>query len=287
MNNKLRKSSKIVLLIISFSLFSCVVHQPTPPPPEQLKVDLGRIGIVSACFQPEVRFQKPPTKGDAAWQGAKEWVAGSIAGGFGTLNPLGAILGVILAPVAAGVGGIVGSVKGVTSEEMEKIKEQEGVLNGYVATLNFQQIMRDCFLSVAREQTQYPFVPLEVQGPGVLLELLTYDSLSSEDIDTVLEIGVRYCELSGEEGAHPPLHLVMSVGTRYIRLKDGQVLYSPNPKYRGVDFRQFSDWAANSAQLFKEEVDRGFQFLAEEIVKRVFALQEPHNSQPSDVMKTE
>jgi len=285
MNNRLRRSSKIALPIISFLLFSCVVHQPQPPPPEQL--DLGRVGIVSACFRPEVTFQKPLSKGDAALKGAGEWFAGSIEGVSSPTSGYDAFVGIIMAPVAAIVGSIVGAAKGATSEEMEEIKELEGVLNGYVATLDFQQAMRDRFFSVAREQTQYPFVPLEVQGPGVLDEELTYDSLSSEDIDTVLEIGVRYCELSGDEGAHAPLHLAMAVRERVIRLRDGKVLYSLNSIYEGVDFRQFSDWAANNAQLFREEVDRGFQYLAEGIVKTVSALQEPLNSEPSDVMKTE
>jgi hypothetical protein len=258
-----------------------------PLPPEQLKVDLGRIGVVSPCFRPEVRLQKPLSKGDAASKGVGEWVGGTIMWGAGLGGVFGAILGVILAPATAVVGSIAGSAKGVTSEEMEEIKELEGVLNGYIATLDFQQTMRDRLLSVAREQTQYPFVPLEVEDPHLLDEKFTYDPFSYEDIDTVLEIRVRYCDLSGDQGAHPPLHLVMFVGSRLIRLKDGKVLYRADSIYEGVDFRQFSDWAANNAQLFKEEVDRGFQYLAEKIVKTVSALQEPLNSEPSDVMKTE
>ena len=36
----------------------------------KVRADLGKIGIISASFQPEVRFQKPMTKGKASLHGA-------------------------------------------------------------------------------------------------------------------------------------------------------------------------------------------------------------------------
>jgi len=90
------------------------------------------IGVVSASFQPEVRFQKPMTKGDAALYGAgagATFVAWSGSGctGIGCAGVLALI------PVGAAIGGIVGAVKGVPSS---RIKESEDALNSYLATVD-------------------------------------------------------------------------------------------------------------------------------------------------------
>jgi hypothetical protein len=290
MENKMTKFVRVILLFASLLVLSCATLQKKEPAiiypqNDEFRTSLGTIGVVSACFRPEFKLQKPITKGAAALQYGLEAAVGTIKVGaeFGPMG--GPFVIVFIAPVAAVIGGIVGAIEG---ESSGRLKEPEEVLKGYLATVNFQETMRERFLSVAREQTQYPFFPLEVQGPNTLDEKVTYDSLLSKDIDTVLEIGVRKCDLSGDQGhIDPTLRLVMAVGTRLIRIKDGKVLYSRNFTYESVYFNQFSGWAANNAQPLREEIDLGFQFLAKKIMEAVFALQEPLNSQPSDVMKFE
>ncbi len=229
----------------------------------KVRADLGRIGIISASFQPEVRFQKPMTKGKASLHGAGAGVdfvfsSGSCCCGEGCA----AILALV--PVAAAVGSIVGAIDGVPSQ---KIRETEDTLNDYLAAVNFQVTMREHFLKAAREQTRYPFLLLEVQGPTFLDEEVTYGSLSNKGIDTILEIGLRKCELSGAKNSiNPDLYFLMAAGIRLIRATDGHVLFNRNFVYELTPYK-FSEWGADNAQPFREELDSGFQYLALEIVK--------------------
>jgi hypothetical protein len=281
MKNKTDKSIKVMLPVVLLLLVSCTTTPKLPPPPpEQLKADLGRIGIVSASFQPEVKFQKPLSKGRAAWHGAGEGAVGVLQVGQGCYG-IGCAGVLALAPVGAVVGSIVGAIKGVPSQ---KIKETEDALNGCLATLNFQETMREHFLkTVAMEQIQYPFVLLEVQGPNVLDEEVTYDSLSDKGIDTILEIGLRKCELWGaKDSINPHLYFLMAAGIRLIRITDGHVLFSRNfvYDYRNVPTK-FSEWGANNAQPFREELDRAFDYLALEIVGAVHMIQTPPDPEPT------
>jgi hypothetical protein len=289
MKNKMNKSMKVILPIILILLFSCATtpKKQAPPPSEEFRANLGTIGVVSACFQPEVGFHKPMTKGAAATRGAGEGALFVLNAGR-YCNGIGCAGVIALLPVGAVVGGIVGAVKGISSP---KIKESQDGLNGYLATVNFQETMRERFLSVAREETQFPFVLLELQGPNALDEEVTYGSLSDKGIDTVLEISVRKCDLRAakylpeggtEKRIDPDLRLLMAVGTRLIRIKDGKVLWCRifTSEYESNLFK-FSEWGANSAQPFRDELDRGFSYLATEIVKALSIIQTPLDPQPS------
>ena len=278
-----------MLPIILILLLSCAAAPKiqSPPPTEEFRANLGTIGVVSGRFQPDVGFQKPMGKGAATLHGAGIGAASVLQAGAGC-NGLGCAGIIALLPVGAAVGGIVGAVKGIPSS---KIKESQDGLNGYLATVNFQETMRDRFLSVAREQTQNAFVLIEGEGPNALDEEVTYGSLSDKGIDTVLEISVRKCSLGSakylpeggtDKRIDPDLRLLMAVGTRLIRIKDGKVLWDHIfiSEYESNLFR-FSEWGANSAQPFKEELDRAFSYLATEIVKVLSMIQIPLDPQPS------
>jgi hypothetical protein len=280
MKNKMNKSIWVMLLIVLSLLLSCATTpKMQPSPPEELRTNLGTIGIVSANFQPEFRFQKPMTRGSAAWHGAGVGAAfvagaGNYCSGIGCAGVLAAI------PIGAAIGSIVGAVMGISKD---KIKETEEALNGYLVTLIFQETMRERFLLAAREETLYPFVLLEVQGPITLDEEVVYDSLSDKGIDTVLEISVRRCGLWGKRGdIDPLLRLRMAVGIRLIRVTDAKVLYSTVFIDEWGEPFKFSDWGANDALLFKEALNHSFQCLAMQIVKELSRIQTPLNPQPSE-----
>ncbi len=284
MKNKMKTSVWVMLAIVLSLLLSCAtIPRPQPPPTEELRADLGRIGIVSASFQPEVRFQKPMSKGKAAAAGAARGAGTVLIAGqscYGT----GCVAVLVLVPVGAAVGSIVGAVKGVPST---KVKETEDILNGYLATVNFQETMRGRLLmTVAKEQTQSPLLLPELQGPNALDEEVTYGPLSDKGIDTILEIGLRKCQLWGEKGSiNPPLHFLMAVGIRLIRTTDGSVLLSRNfvYDYQNIPLK-FCEWGVNNAEPFREELDRAFGYLAMEIVKVLSNIQTSLNPSSSHAM---
>ncbi len=292
MKNKMNRSIRVVLPVVMLFLLSCATTpKMQAPPSEELRTNLGRIGVVFGSFRPEVRFRTPTTKGATAWKGAGKGAA-FVAKGMGSCSgggwaAIGCGLAVLVGiPVGAIIGSIVGSAEGVSPE---KWKETEDALKSYLATVNFQETMRERFLLVAREQTEYPFVLLEVQGPKALDEETTYGSLPRKDVDTILEISVRKCELRGlEDSIDPYLGLLMTVDIRLISIPDGHVIYTCNfVNDNWFTALKFSEWGINNAQPFREELDRAFPYIATEIVKAISRIQAPRNPQPLDVKEIE
>ena len=242
--------------------------------------NLGKIGVVSASFRPRLDFQKPLTRGTAAMVGALSAVGFLATGGAHCVGD--ECLGIlILMPAAGMIGGIVGAFRGVSRGELQR---HEAALNDYADSLDFQKAMAEGLFSGAQEQSRLHLLLLEVQGPNVPGEETTYNSSRFEQVDAILEMGVRECRLRGTPGGiNPPLHLTMTVGTRLIRMKDGTVLCRRDFTYeQGVPRIKFSEWGAKSAQAFSEELDRAFRHLAVEIVTALSDMEMPFDlpSQP-------
>ena len=80
---------------------------------------------------------------------------------------------------------------------------------------------------------------------------------------------MRYVGLVGR-GVNPRLTLLMSVGATLLRPGAGTVLYDHTFEYRSQEGRVFTEWAANHAQVFREEMDRAYSRLAGDIATQLF-----------------
>jgi hypothetical protein len=282
--------SKKIMLLVTILFFSCVAYGQTepvtavqitePPQAEEIKhppslepqrVDSGRIGVVVAGFRPEANFEKPMTKGDGASHGAKTFAGHTVGALVWSLGRSSAALAtaLALAPVAAGVGAVIGGIEGASAD---KIKETEDTLNGYLASLDFQGALRDRLLTAANEQSHSSFVTLNLKGPGTQGEEVAYDMSSYPDIDIILEIGIKSCHLSAgfrkddNKDINPDLNLIVDGHIRFLTAKDGKVLRSAYISYPSHTHHKLVDWGANNVRSLKEEMDRAFQSLAEQII---------------------
>jgi len=266
----------IALLIIQLGYAERIQALPRlpQPPSEELRAHLGTIGVVSVQFVPEVKMLTP----------AKGWLSGAARGAAKTEGQLmevtadgaelGAICCLVLTPFALCGGALGGAVKAPPAAE---IKETQEELNKDVpASLEIQEKMRAQFLQVAREETHYALVLLEDRGPVASDEKPSYKSLVGYGIDTVLEIGVLNFGLKGDyTEINPILTFFMTLRTRLIRIKDGEVVYAAMLRYESAISHPFDVWAANDAQLFKEEFSPCYASLAVKIVEEVFLLYLP------------
>ncbi|MGH7406645.1 MAG: hypothetical protein ACREKF_01360 [Candidatus Methylomirabilales bacterium] len=223
---------------------------------------------MSARFIPEAAFE-PPTggKGTGSAKGAAMGFFGSIGGGIQSGNLLGLALGVALAPVIGLGGAIYGAV---AAESAATVEKAEATLKNAFVTLNIQAAMRDRVLQVARQQTRRSFVPLPDRGPTASAEEVSYRSLASEGIDTILEISIPGLGIPGG-GINPPLRLVVSARARLIRVADDAEIHARTWLFKGRT-RKFADWAVNDAQPLRDELDRAYQGLAEAMVDELFLL---------------
>ncbi len=243
-----------------------------PLPSEEVRANIGTVGVVSARFPPEAQLEAPT---GGKWSGAGK---GAAAGFFGAMQAgaqaggYGGGLAILLSPVFAMGGSIYGAI---AAESAEKVQEAEATLNKVVAVLKIQEAMRDRVLQVARNETRQSFVPLEDRGPTIPNEEVSYSSLTSEGVDTILEISVTKFELPGLPlWPNPPPPLIISVCGRLLKSADGTELYGRPWVYRSGT-RKFVEWAANNAEPLRDEVDRGLQALAEQIVEEIFLVFAP------------
>ena len=288
MKSKTKKLIRVALPIILSLLVSCATTPKMKSPPEEFKANLGTIGVVPVSFQPEVRLDKPMGKGAAvrhyALRGAGYVAAaGNYCTGIGCAGVLAAI------PIGAAIGSIVGLAKGLPSNE---IKEPEKALKSYLDTVNFQETMRERFLTVASNETQSRLIPVGVQGPKTPDEEVTYAFLSESGIDTVFEISVRKCELydwkrelytwEKKRDIDPDLGLRLVAGIKLIRVADGKVIYSEKFVDQWSNSLKFSDWGANDAEPFREGLGHAFQYLAGRMMDRLTGIQAPVDPPPAE-----
>lgn len=288
MKEETRESLKIIVLAVAL-FFSCVAYGQTepatteqatelpraeeikqPPTSQPERIDLGRIGVVFASFKPQACFYgKPRTKGDVASdyakQGAELMLGMAMAGGAAGLG------GLMLTPVAAITGAIFGAVRGVSEGT---IKETEDTLNGRLSSLDLQGAFRDHLVVVSAEQSRHSLVFLDLRGPSARGEIVVYDVPSYPGIDTVLEIAVESCDLTGGPGVNPDFSLSVGGQIRFLSAKDGKVLSARQIGCSGNTTYKFTEWARNNAQPFKDEIDRVLPCLANRIIEEASYLEE-------------
>jgi hypothetical protein len=169
---------------------------------------------------------------------------------------------------AALIGGVVGAVAG---ESTKNIKKTKATLNDLVAGLMIQETMRDQFISVLSRQTNYSFALIGEKGPPAPDQEINYGFLADEGIDTVLELSALKSGLWGEKGLNPPPCFFMTVHTKLIRVTDGSVIYDHTFRYESGSSK-FTDWASNNGQPFREQLDRCYRTLAQDILDKIISL---------------
>ena len=276
MKQKLLSPSVVWISTIFFLVLqiSCV-NRGRIPPPENVRENLGKMGVTSAHFEPEYLLPgRIPTRSGEALKTAKHYTgkAGTpfqYMGGSG--DPLSACLGfliwLITLPFFACAGCIVGAVKAKPTEELDA--ESEVALRDVFEQVNIQQITRDCILWTAREKTNYTFVNLDERGPSSPDEEVDYSSLADEGITTVLEISVLDVGLVEISENYPNLAFFMSLQTKLIRAVDGEEVYAAIVPYYG-EMHKESLWAADNAKLFRAALHTGSEKVSGEVVELMF-----------------
>lgn len=270
-------------VIVLLGPLACVHTAPQSlalslPLTEQERARLGAIGVASPRITPEADL-RAPEKGVAgrAYQGVGEGALRGFGQALAGLPYLG-FFGVVLIPMEAGRGGA------------EAVRAAKGGQAGTVLTelalkvalteSKVQEAMRYRVIRIVRDQIQHPVVLVPDQDVASRSERVGLPSFADRGIDTILEVGViavRWTAIChpqppGSDAAStddPVLGLAVTARARLINAVDGteiRVYTSEDCGGKGT----FTEWAANDAQLFREQLDHASQTLAENIGKGLF-----------------
>ena len=273
-----------MLVTVCGGPWGCAIrtHPGPRPPSDEARAQFKTVGVPAARDLPESQLQAPTSgKGWGAAKGAGYGLAAGATPGLAIASVItgcrgggpaalvcGAILVLGLGVAAAGgtVGALGGTVYGaLAAESASRIGAAETELGLAFADLDVQQTIRDHVLRTARERSSLSFVALEDHAT----EPTDYRALAMRGVDTVLEVEVSSIRLDGQ-GINPPVRLLMTASARLIRTADGVELYAERFAYRSPNEHKFMEWAAGEGQVLREEVDRGAEALASDIVQLLF-----------------
>jgi hypothetical protein len=276
----------IMVVAVCAGPWGCALKAPPAPPAlsDEVRAQLNTVGVPAARFLPDSQLQAPTSgKGWGAAKGAGYgFVAGATPGlaiasavrGCGGGGPAAVICGSILllglgvGAAGGALGALGGTVYGaVTAEPASRIDAAQIELGSAIVDRNVQSTLRDHVLRMARERSALSFVALEDRE---LTDPTDYGSLAmTHGIDTVLEVDVSSVSFAGH-GINPPVRLLMTASARLVRTSDGVELHSERFVYRSLNEHKFVEWAAENGLAFREEIDRGVEALAGDVVQLLF-----------------
>jgi len=197
--------------------------------------------------------------------GAAYTITGAVALGGG----YGGVAGILLSPVGAVVGSVVGAF---TADPAAIVVQREETARQILTNRALQEALRDRLAAAGRVQTGGKFVVLaDDRGPAARDTQVGYAALAQEGIGTVLEVRVDNVHLEGG-GIDPPLALRMTARTRIVRTAGDLELYASSLTYSGGEQHTLEEWVARDGELLRRELERADAILAEKIVDEVFLL---------------
>jgi hypothetical protein len=217
-------------------------RMPTPPT-EEVRSRLGTIVVESAGTGSAAEFAKPYTKQQAAAAGALK-AAGECLGS-------GEVVGVILMPIGAGIGGAIGASSGLSKEEVE---QAERALLAVFNEMDFQRAVRDKVVQLGRRETRHAFVTSAGGSGGSA---------------AVLQVNVRGAGLAGSPERDAPLAMFLRVHVRLLGPGDRAVLYEHEWAHTSGAYT-YKQWAAGGGRLFRSHLSVASSAVAQSIIEEIF-----------------
>jgi hypothetical protein len=216
--------------------------------PDEARAEFGRIGIATTDTRPTTGFDRPLTsRWEAAGQGA---LAGLVIGL--SFPPL-----ILLVPVTVPAFAILGASEARSPEEVE---QGAGTLEHAVVESDIQELLRQAV--ILRLTERYTSV--------ITYKVSAVDA--GTELNAVIEVRVAEVSLKGHGffPVDPPLRLDLHADVRVVRV--GSTGGSRKIVTEGEgDGHTFLEWAGDDAKLFKEQVPRELERLADTIVDEVFS----------------
>lgn len=256
---------------------------------ERIKDQIGRMGVVSSEFSPELYPGKGVPRAGRTGLLAGALTLGLIAGAaHSRAESLGGTgwqnfergLGYEILAIATAVSAVVILGMSLDPEFAEPSKDAMAA-NDVLARSDIQDRLRKKLVALAKEKKKSSMKSFPGEGPESATLNKDYKHLATERIDTVLELSVLQVGLKmAEDGAaHDEFFLTLRV--RLINVMDNNVFYENYEVYRsskdhqradsGTDKNEYTlkEWISNDAKLLKEETEMAITHLAKQVKSHI------------------
>jgi hypothetical protein len=235
-----------------------------------LRAELGTIGVAVSRYRAEREFATP-AKG---WSGgfARGFSAGASAPilvGFLAPVPGGTFAGCLVAPFTGLYGGFRGASRAHSVEEVDRATDGIDAALDRLAADKLRSTTLEPFVRFAGQRCGRSFVALPGRGPKEKSEIVRYDRLGLEGIDTVLEVRVEKGGLWGRYEVDPPSAPYLEARVRLIRVSDNKVLLEDVVMCLGEQ-RPYEDWGESDGRIFYDEIRALIPRLQKKVVDDLF-----------------
>ncbi len=227
----------------------------------------GRIGVVAARFEPQVKVDVLTSgKGAGAGKGAGEGVLSGAVYGLQCVQFLWPPLVVLCYAAITTVGAVGGAIVGaVSTESSEKIAAGEAAMKVRLEALKMQEILRDKVIEYAKEVEYEGLSILKDQGPEDINALPVYRPATGERLDTVVELSLLSLEtvVTGKKGV--PIALKAIFRVRVVNASDGKVLDSFT--HESITTGTYDDWIKDNARILTDAIQFMYKPAQQEMKK--------------------
>jgi hypothetical protein len=254
-----------ICLFLAFAASGCTAPDPAPPSAE-IRAGLGRIALVASPQPPALRvIAVPGGRLDGAANGAGAALVSSIHGCL-EVDPTGicALAALVLTPYISLGGAIYGAVAAAPESEVAAAgREIESALTGE----DLQTAMAGGLAKAVRAAgLDAGLFPPEVSPAGAAAPVPDHAALQARGFDTLLEVRVMEVRLGKRPAVNPPLHVVIEVQARLIRLRDGREVYRRDFAYRSEQGHRYAAWGADRARALRAGLGQGYRALSDRMV---------------------
>ena len=268
----------IISLLVSllFTLCSCMTPHPrsfTSTIPNEIRTKTRSVAVVPSTSIPTNKFIAFGKGGaDGAAKGALGAIKPYVPSDYVNLMRTNPVALLIAFPLAAAAGAIEGAVKAVPLDDVQKV---QATINRAIAELNVQDNLAGQLVLTGSKLTTYQFSLIRSEVDNEKGGAPTIRSLSGQHADIVIDLNVKSLGFLGGKGADPAIHFFMNVAIRAIRTADGAEIYSDNLSHISVPHK-VSEWIRNDVDLFRQELEKAYADLADQVLENIFFVQEVH-----------
>ena len=229
----------VVSLILTFGCAPARIRLS----PEEARGKFGTIDVKTGQEPAATALTRPITSpGDGAGKGAAMGFVGALKGGVQN-GPVGIVIGIAISPLTTVGGAIYGAI---AAKDPLEIEQAARVLDRAVTEARLQETLRD---SVARR--------LMARGVDVR------DPTSDPPATTVIDTQVSQVKFAGD-GINPDFVLVLR---GVVTVEQG----APFTWTITGDRRTFLAWSENDAKLFRDQLVRSVEKMAEMMVDQLLS----------------
>ncbi len=267
-------------------------NAPPPVPSTTERQSFGSVAIVPAQYAPNSNFftfAEGPLAGAAKGAGTSVLAGGAAGGVTALMMPAAAayaapvlIVGLTIGTAVAAVGTGIHGAQAAASVPAEKKQQIRSAIAEAVARLDAQHALAKRLTEDMLLDNRVRLQSIAAAGPTAPDKRPGYEVLRKEGVDTVLEVGVNEIGFDGcgkgfprekcPGGSDTPLVFLFMIGrVRLVRVADGMELYTNDFRYDSPP-RTFAEWAAGDASVFAEELEQGYQDLADRMNDEVLMI---------------